>query len=93
MTPLKKTENKKEKIIQEYFGKESFLILHNDDYNTFDYVINCLMEICNHNREQAEQCALITHHNGKCDIKKGPSSLLLNQKEELLNMGLSVTLE
>ena len=47
------------------------LILHNDDYNTFDHVINCLVSICDHDEIQAEQCAHIVHNNGKCSIKKG----------------------
>ena len=47
------------------------LILHNDDFNTFDHVITCLMSICEHAAVQAEQCAYIVHHNGKCSVKAG----------------------
>jgi len=47
------------------------LILFNDDHNTFEHVISCLVLHCNHNTIQAEQCALIVHNKGKCDIKSG----------------------
>ncbi|MDB9964213.1 ATP-dependent Clp protease adaptor ClpS [Vicingaceae bacterium] len=52
------------------------LILHNDDFNTFDHVITCLMSICDHAAVQAEQCAYIVHHNGKCSVKAGTSEKL-----------------
>lgn len=55
--------------IQEVQTKE--LILHNDDYNTFNHVINCLISICDHGANQAEQCAHIVHYNGKCSVKRG----------------------
>lgn len=73
--------------------RERVLILHNDDYNTFDHVIVCLIEICGHQPEQAEQCAHITHFNGKCDVKKGPQPTLERMYRKLKLRGLSVTLE
>ena len=51
------------------FGKE--LILYNDDVNTFEFVIESLIEVCGHYPEQAEQCALVAHTKGKCVIKTG----------------------
>ncbi len=69
------------------------LILLNDNHNTFDYVIECLTQVCNHTPEQAEQCALITHYNGKCEIKLGGKSHLKHMQEVLQEMGLSVLLE
>ncbi len=47
------------------------LVLFNDDVNTFDHVMSCLEIYCDHTSKQAEQCALIVHHNGKCKIKSG----------------------
>lgn len=73
--------------------KQRVIILHNDDYNTFDHVIECLVEICGHGAEQAEQCAFITHFNGKCDVKKGPHEMLDKMYRKLKMRGLSVTLE
>ena len=47
------------------------IILYNDDVNTFDHVINTLIEVCEHTPEQAEQCSLIVHYKGKCSVKRG----------------------
>ena len=69
------------------------LILHNDDFNELQWVINCLMDICKHSMEQAEQCAILVHHNGKCDIKLGDEETLNKMKLGLLIRQLSVTLE
>lgn len=74
-------------------GEERFLILHNDNVNTFDHVIDSLIEICDHDPVQAEQCALITHHNGKCDVRKGDQEALKPQRDALLNRGLQVTID
>ncbi len=71
----------------------SNLILHNDSINSFNHVIDTLCEVCNHNEAQAEQCAFITHHKGKCDIKKGSREELIVIKEKLINRKLSVTID
>ena len=47
------------------------IVLHNDDVNTFEHVIDCLVEVCGHDPIQAEQCAWIVHYNGKCSVKRG----------------------
>ena len=47
------------------------LILYNDDFNTFDFVIETLIEVCEHDPVQAEQCTLIVHFKGKCAVKSG----------------------
>ena len=70
-----------------------YLILHNDDINTFNYVIDTLCEVCKHNEAQAEQCALITHYKGKCDIRKGSLEELTVIKDILLKRKLSVTID
>lgn len=57
--------------LKEVLTSEHELILHNDDVNTFDHVINCLVKICSHSTQQAEQCAYIVHYKGKCTIKQG----------------------
>ena len=69
------------------------LILHNDDVHTFDYVITSLMDICQHEMHQAEQCAYIVHYHGKCDIKNGAFDVLHPMKDKLTNKGLSVTID
>ncbi len=65
------------------------IVLFNDDVNTFDHVINCLVDICQHSREQAEQCAWIVHLKGKCVVKVGSFNVLLPICVSLLDKGLS----
>jgi len=69
------------------------LILHNDDVNTFDHVINSLVDICQHDVYQAEQCAFLVHFKGKCDVKNGYFDVLYPMKEKLTSKGLSVTID
>lgn len=65
------------------------LMLYNDDVNTFDHVIHCLCEICDHEPIQAEQCAWIVHNNGKCAVKRGTVDVLEPMCTALHDRGLS----
>ena len=47
------------------------LVVFNDDVNTFDHVTRTLIKVCKHTQEQAEQCTLIIHYKGKCQVKNG----------------------
>ncbi|MCK9290883.1 MAG: ATP-dependent Clp protease adaptor ClpS [Bacteroidales bacterium] len=69
------------------------LILHNDDFNTFDYVIQALIEICDHSLEQAETCTMIAHYRGKCAIKSGVISELRAMHREFVLRQLTTTIE
>lgn len=69
------------------------LILYNDDVNTFDFVIQTLVEVCEHNVLQAEQCAYLVHYTGKCSVKSGEFDTLKPMCEALLEKGLSATIE
>ena len=69
------------------------LVLHNDDVHTFEYVITSLIDICNHDAHQAEQCAFIVHFKGKCDVKNGSFDMLHPMKDKLTSKGLSVTID
>jgi ATP-dependent Clp protease adaptor protein ClpS len=69
------------------------IILYNDDFNTFDHVISCLVQICNHEVIQAEQCAWIVHTNGKCNVKTGEYKELEPLCTSLLDKGLSAIIE
>ncbi|MGE0561982.1 MAG: ATP-dependent Clp protease adaptor ClpS [Flavobacteriales bacterium] len=66
------------------------LVLFNDDVNTFDHVINMLIKYCGHDSIQAEQCAMLVHFKGKCDIKKGAFKELAFISEILAENGLTV---
>jgi ATP-dependent Clp protease adaptor protein ClpS len=69
------------------------LILFNDDINTFDFVIECLIDVCNHSHEQAEQCTLIAHYKGKCPVKEGEYSDLRPLSDKLRLLSLTVSIE
>jgi len=78
---LEKSENQK------------FLILHNDDYHTFDYVIDALMDVCKHPQEQAVQCTYLIHYKGKADVKKGTYAFLKPMMNTLRTKDLKATIE
>lgn len=65
------------------------LIIYNDDYNTFDHVINTLIKVCKHSLQQAEQCTYIIHYKGKCAVKKGLLKELKPMKEAICEVGIS----
>jgi ATP-dependent Clp protease adaptor protein ClpS len=84
----------KEKIREKTITKEvtsinNEIVVYNDDVNTFDHVIDTLIRVCNHTSEQAEQCSLIVHYNGKCTVKTGTMDKLKPQCTQLLEAGLS----
>lgn len=69
------------------------LIVWNDDVNTFDWVIESLVAVCEHEPTQAEQCALIIHHKGKCGVKKGSFDELRPRAEALIDRGIQATID
>ncbi|HPD65100.1 MAG TPA: ATP-dependent Clp protease adaptor ClpS [Bacteroidia bacterium] len=71
--------------------KNHQLILHNDDVNTFDFVIKTLMDICHFDEVQAEQIALLTHFKGETVIKHGDKNYLTALKLSLEEAGLTVS--
>ncbi len=84
----------KEKLLEELLRKEQTvkqfeIVLFNDDVNTFEHVIDTLMDVCEHSPEQAEQCSLIVHYNGKCTVKTGEYKDLKPRCSRLLQAGLN----
>lgn len=69
------------------------LILYNDDHNTFDFVIECLVKVCKHEMIQAEQCTYLVHYKGKCAVKHGEYEKLEPMCTALLDRGLSAKIE
>lgn len=69
------------------------LVLWNDDHNSFETVIVALVRVVRQTQEQAEQCALIAHTKGRCNIKSGTMKVLRPLKDGLTDIGLSVTIE
>lgn len=74
-------------------GDKAQLIVYNDDHNTFDWVIQCFVEVLNHSSEQSEQLALIIHFKGKATVKTAPKSVLKPKKDALIDRGLSAVIE
>jgi ATP-dependent Clp protease adaptor protein ClpS len=64
------------------------LVVFNDDFNTFDHVIETLIRVCKHAREQAEQCTLIIHYKGKCAVKSGSFEFLKPLREAICEEGI-----
>ena len=69
------------------------LVLYNDDFNTFEHVIESLIDVCHHTPEQAEQCALIVHTKGRYEVKSGTYKRLLPMKNSLIDRELTVSIE
>ena len=80
--------NKENKIHKKSIANKT-LYLIDDSFNTFDHVISCLVQICNHEVIQAEQCAWIVHNNGKCLVKRGSYDVLKPICNALKENGLS----
>lgn len=69
------------------------LIVWNDEVNTFEWVIETLVEVCGHSTEQAEQCAYIIHFQGKYAVKQGSYDELKPQCDAITDRGIGATLE
>jgi ATP-dependent Clp protease adaptor protein ClpS len=69
------------------------LILYNDDEHSFAYVMACLIKYCNHEPQQAEQCALVADLAGQCTIKHGCWAQISTMLEFLQSQGLKVKME
>lgn len=73
-------------------GGDYSLILQNDDVHDFVYVIDSLIEICDHDLVQAEQCTYLVHYRGECEVKTGKYEQLKEMYNLLLDKGLTVSI-
>ncbi len=69
------------------------LVVWNDEVNSFEWVIETLIEVCGHNFEQAEQCSLIIHFHGKYAVKQGSYEDLKPQREAIIERGINATID
>jgi len=74
-------------------GNQAQLIVYNDDHNTFEWVIQCFMEVLNHTSAQSEQLAMLVHFKGKATVKTAPKHILKPKKDALTERGLSAVIE
>jgi ATP-dependent Clp protease adaptor protein ClpS len=82
-----------EEVLDVDSDEDRFLILHNDEVHSFDYVIKALIKVCEMDLIQAEQCTYLVHFKGKCDVKKGNFSFLKPYKQALIDKGLEATID
>ncbi len=87
------TEELEEVDVLEKVDAGATIILYNDEVNTFDHVNDCLVKYCKHTSEQAEQCSLIVHYKGKCNVKSGGAAVLQPICDALCRKGLSALVE
>ncbi|MBC8488158.1 MAG: ATP-dependent Clp protease adaptor ClpS [Bacteroidetes bacterium] len=80
-------------LTQELIESLNELILFNDEVNTFDFVIETLIDVCGHDPNQAEQCAMVVHFNGKCAVKSGTFTELKPVYNEMTNRKLTVSIK
>lgn len=74
-------------------GNSSELVVYNDDHNTFDWVIQCFVEVIGHSPVQAEQLSLLIHFKGKASVKEGSRNDLKPYRQALIDRGLSAVIE
>ncbi len=87
------TENQEDLDVLTASDSTYNLIVWNDEVNSFDWVIETLIEICGHSQEQAEQCAMIIHHKGKYAVKTGTYDDLKPQCDAINERLINATIE
>lgn len=48
--------------------------LYNDAFNSFEHVIDSLVEVCKMSSSAAEECAVKVHKTGKCVVAQNKSN-------------------
>jgi len=69
------------------------LVVWNDEVNTFEWVIETLIEVCGHTYEQAEQCSYFIHYRGKYAVKQGSYEALKPLCDAITDRGIGATVE
>jgi ATP-dependent Clp protease adaptor protein ClpS len=93
ITSVKEQIQEQDILVEELVGNDKFLIVWNDEVNTFDHVIDTLIAVCKHNKTQAEQCTWLIHTKGKCDVRKGSFDALRPMAEAIIDRGINATIE
>jgi ATP-dependent Clp protease adaptor protein ClpS len=79
--------------LEENAVEDKQIVVYNDDFNTFDHVIDSLNKVCKHDPIQAEQCTFLIHQKGKCSVKKGAYKKLEPMCTALLERGITAEIE
>jgi ATP-dependent Clp protease adaptor protein ClpS len=89
MRPFEQFEEEVEVLEEVIDVEQNDLVVYNDDVNTFEFVIETLIDVCGHTPEQAEQCTLLIHFKGKCAVKKGTFEELTPMRNDICRRGIS----
>ena len=93
MRPFEQFEEEVD-VLEEVIGVDQCdLIVFNDEVNTFDFVIETLIDVCGHSAEQAEQCTLLIHFKGKCAVKKGTFEELAPMRNDICRRGIAAEVQ
>jgi len=93
MRPFEQFEEEVD-VLEEVIGVDQCdLIVFNDEVNTFDFVIETLIDVCEHSAEQAEQCTLLIHFKGKCAVKKGTFEELAPMRNDICRRGIAAEVQ
>lgn len=84
-------EEEEDVLVEDDIGSDmpAHIVVYNDEFNTFEWVIECFMAVLRHSHEQSEQLSLIIHFKGKATVKSGVKEELIPLCEALLDRGLS----
>ena len=93
MSTKEKRQEQEDVSVLEQESNQYEIVLYNDDVNTFDFVIEALIDVCEHTAIQAEQCTILVHYKGKCAVKTGDIDELKQRCEQLQSLGLSAVIE
>src|SRR5436190_22857637 len=88
-----KTDSRQETDLLTSVEEPCCLIVWNDEVNTFEWVIETLVEVCGHSYEQAEQCSYFIHFRGKYAVKEGSYDDLKPQCDAITDRGINATVE
>ncbi|MEA5428633.1 MULTISPECIES: ATP-dependent Clp protease adaptor ClpS [Arcicella] len=93
MQPFEQFEEEVD-VLEEVVGVDQYdLVVFNDEVNTFDFVIETLIDVCGHSAEQAEQCTLLIHFKGKCAVKKGTFEELAPMRNDICRRGIAAEVQ
>ncbi|MDX2361602.1 MAG: ATP-dependent Clp protease adaptor ClpS [Crocinitomicaceae bacterium] len=90
---MSQVETALEELVVTELVEKKDLVVFNDDYNTFEHVIESLIKVCKHQSIQAEQCTWIVHHNGKCQVKRAEYEQLEPMCTALLDRGITAEIQ
>ena len=90
---MTKEKHEEDILFKEDTPDKRQIIVQSGDVNTFQWVIQSLVEVCDHDPLQAEQCAMMVHYNGKCDVKSGSYEELESKCLDLLERKISAKIE